>query len=76
MKSGQWRIERRPIFIKKDNARTHVECGDKDFQEAASRDGYDIQLMCQAPNSPNLNILDLGFSMPFNHSSIKNAEKH
>ncbi|KAG7588840.1 hypothetical protein ISN44_As07g011640 [Arabidopsis suecica] len=49
------------IFIQQDNARTHVECGDQDFQEAASKTGFDIRLMCQPPNSPDLNILDLGF---------------
>lgn len=49
------------IFIQQDNARTHVECGDKDFQEAASKTSFDIHLMCQPANSPDLNILDLGF---------------
>ncbi|CAL9228744.1 unnamed protein product, partial [Arabidopsis halleri] len=49
------------IFIQQDNARTHVGCWDKDFQEAATKNGFDIQLMCQPPNSPDLNILDLGF---------------
>lgn len=49
------------IFIQQDNARTHIACGDKDFQEVASKNGFDIQLMCQPPNSPDINILDLGF---------------
>ncbi|XP_010431358.1 PREDICTED: uncharacterized protein LOC104715665 [Camelina sativa] len=59
----KWPIEDRgkTIFIQQDNARTHIECGDKDFQEVASSNGFDIQLMCQPPNSPDLNILDLGF---------------
>ncbi|XP_013608030.1 PREDICTED: uncharacterized protein LOC106314747 isoform X1 [Brassica oleracea var. oleracea] len=33
------------IFIQQDNARTHVECGDEDFEEAASKNGFDIQLI-------------------------------
>ncbi|KAL7141990.1 hypothetical protein ABFS83_08G092000 [Erythranthe nasuta] len=39
----------RPIFIQQDNARTHVD------------HGFDIRLISQPPNSPYLNILDLGF---------------
>jgi len=38
-----------------------VGCWDKDFQEEATKNGFDIKLMCQPPNSPDLNILDLGF---------------
>jgi len=59
----RWPIEDREkaIFIQQDNARTHVGCDDKEFQEAASKNGFDIRLICQPPNSP-LNILDLGFS--------------
>ena len=49
------------IFIQQDNARTHVDPNDEEFQAAASDHGFDIRLMCQPPNSPDLNILDLGF---------------
>jgi hypothetical protein len=31
------------------------------FCEAAKQDGFDIRLICQPPNSPDFNILDLGF---------------
>jgi len=34
---------------------------DEDFRIVASQDGIDIWLKCQPPNSPDLNILDLGF---------------
>lgn len=27
----------------------------------AKKDGFDINLVCQPPNSPDLNVLDLGF---------------
>jgi hypothetical protein len=59
----KWPIEDRghPIFIQQDNARTHVAPDDEDFRRVASQDGFDIRLMCQPPNSPDLNILDLGF---------------
>ncbi|KAL7125602.1 hypothetical protein ABFS83_14G127700 [Erythranthe nasuta] len=50
-----------PIFIQQDNARTHVDRNDELFRRAASQDGFDIRLISQPPNSPDLNILDLGF---------------
>ncbi|XP_010456775.1 PREDICTED: uncharacterized protein LOC104738274 [Camelina sativa] len=58
----KWPLEDRhkTIFIQQDNARTHIAGGDKDFQEVALSNGFDNQLMCQPPNSPDLNILDLG----------------
>ena len=31
------------------------------FCEAAKQEGFDICLICQPPNSPDFNILDLGF---------------
>lgn len=59
----KWPIEDRvkTIFIQQDNARTHVGCGDKEFHEAREKTGFDIRLMCQPSNSPDINILDLGF---------------
>lgn len=49
------------IYIQQDNARTHVDPRDEDFLAAASQHGFDIRLICQPPNSPDLNILDLGY---------------
>jgi hypothetical protein len=49
------------IFIQQDNAKSHVDKNDEDFLRAASEGGFDIKLTCQPPNSPDLNILDLGF---------------
>ncbi|XP_074314285.1 uncharacterized protein LOC141649494 [Silene latifolia] len=49
------------IFIQQDNARTHIDPNDPEFRRVASQDGFDIRLMCQPANSPDLNILDLGF---------------
>ena len=51
----------RPIFIQQDNAKTHIAVDDPDFCHVAQEDGWDIRLMCQPPNSPDLNVLDLGF---------------
>ena len=52
---------RNPIFIQQDNARTHIDHNDDDFCEATRQQGFDIHLMCQPINSPDLNVLDLGF---------------
>jgi hypothetical protein len=51
----------KPIFIQQDNAPTHLPVNDSIFCEAAKQDGFDICLICQPPNSPDFNILDLGF---------------
>ncbi|KAH0730970.1 hypothetical protein KY289_002158 [Solanum tuberosum] len=50
-----------PIFIQQDNARPHIGVNDLEFVEAAQKDGFDIRLCFQPPNSPDLNVLDLGF---------------
>jgi hypothetical protein len=39
----------------------HIPVDDPKFVAATQADGWDIRLTCQPPNSPNLNILDLGF---------------
>ena len=59
----KWTTEERglPIFIQQDNARTHIDVNDPAFVQAAQADGWDIRLTCQPPNSPDLNVLDLGF---------------
>ncbi|XP_056695070.1 uncharacterized protein [Spinacia oleracea] len=49
------------IWIQQDNARPHIEVDDPQFLEEAKKDGFDMHLICQPPQSPDLNILDLGF---------------
>ncbi|VFQ74328.1 unnamed protein product [Cuscuta campestris] len=49
------------IIIQQDNAKPHIDVNDPEFVQAANADGYSIELTCQPPNSPDLNILDLGF---------------
>lgn len=52
-----------PFFIQQDNARTHILPNDVDFAEAVAATGLDIRIMQQPPNSPDMNALDLGFSV-------------
>ena len=49
------------MLIQKVIPAIHEKLFKKDFQEEATKNGFDIQLMCQPPKSPDLNILDLGF---------------
>lgn len=49
------------IFVQQDNAKPHISVDDPEFVEAAKRNGFDIRLCFQPPNSPDLNVLDLGF---------------
>ena len=51
----------KPIYIQQDNAPSHIKLDDPIFCEAAKQNGFDIRLICQPPNSPDFNILDLGF---------------
>jgi hypothetical protein len=49
------------IYIQQDNAPSHVLANDKDFTTVVAQLGLDIRLINQPVNSPNLNVLDLGF---------------
>lgn len=49
------------IMIQQDNAKPHIKDSDPDFRRAATQNGFDIRLVQQPPNSPDCNVLDLGF---------------
>nr|XP_027118630.1 uncharacterized protein LOC113735852 [Coffea arabica] len=49
------------IFIQQDNAKPHTNPMDSKFIEADWMDGFDIHLVFQPPNSPDMNVLDLGY---------------
>ena len=49
------------ILIQQDNATPHCEVIDEEFGKAVDDVGWDIKLVCQPPNSPDLNVLDLGY---------------
>jgi hypothetical protein len=51
----------KPIFIQQDNAPSHVLVNDEEFAAAVRQTGLDIRLVNQPANSPDLNVLDLGF---------------
>ena len=49
------------IYIQQDNAPSHVPVNDEEFAAAVRHTGLDIRLVNQPANSPDLNVLDLGF---------------
>ncbi|XP_021749085.1 uncharacterized protein LOC110714841 [Chenopodium quinoa] len=48
------------IFIQWDNARPHQIPMDEEFIAACTSDGFNIQMVFQPAQSPDLNVLDLG----------------
>ncbi|XP_051151877.1 uncharacterized protein LOC127265901 [Andrographis paniculata] len=49
------------IFIQQDNAKPHIKGDDAEFINAATTDGFHIVLIQQPPNSPDMNVNDLGW---------------
>ncbi|KAF0707302.1 hypothetical protein AaE_013676, partial [Aphanomyces astaci] len=55
------------VYIQQDNAGPHAKSVNKAIDQLAVNDGWTIRLRNQPPNSPDFNVLDLGF---FNKSSV------
>ena len=51
----------RKIFIQQDRAKNNISCDDKLFNNALVNNGINAMLYTQAANSPDVNLLDLGF---------------
>lgn len=51
----------RTVYIQQDNAKPHLTNNDSALQEELVKEGWSLQLKSQPPNSPDLNVLDLGF---------------
>jgi hypothetical protein len=49
------------IYIQQDNAKPQISPDEELFIAEAQAEGFDIQLRCQPPNSPDFNDLGLGF---------------
>ncbi|XP_074346321.1 uncharacterized protein LOC141685095 [Apium graveolens] len=65
----------KPIIIQQDNARTHIDPNDPEFCQAVQQYGFNIKLMCQPNNSPDLNVLDLGFFRAIQSLKYKEASR-
>jgi hypothetical protein len=51
----------RQLVIQQDGARAHVKTDDPAIVAACTEGGWSMKLDVQPPNSPDLNVLDLGF---------------
>lgn len=49
------------VFVQQDNARPHPAVDDPDLIADGYKGGFEIRMVCQPPNSPDMNVLDLGF---------------
>ncbi|KAG3109899.1 hypothetical protein PI124_g10924 [Phytophthora idaei] len=60
---AKWLQEERfnPIYIQQDNATLHVSPNDEEIRAAGHADGWNIKLLFQPANSPDMNALDLGY---------------
>ena len=51
----------RKIWIQQDGAKSHINTDDNEFKEALQDQEINAGLYTQAANSPDVNLLDLGF---------------
>ena len=51
----------RTIYIQQDGAKNHIREDDEEFNNALTVQEIDAKLYTQTPNSPDVNLLDLGF---------------
>jgi hypothetical protein len=64
-----------PIIIQQDNAKPHCSVDDSSLVEAATEGTWKISFRCQPPNSPDLNVLDLGYFNSIQSLQHKKAPK-
>ena len=68
----------RKIYIQQDSAKSHIGEDDKEFKEALAEQDISAELYTQVANSPDVNLLDLGFFQTiqsFNNAAPKNKKE-
>ena len=60
----------RTIFIQQDGVKNHIHEDDEEFNNALMEQDINAKLYMQTPNSPDVNLLDLGFLEPFRASTM------
>ena len=68
----------RKFFIQQDGAKNHICEDDKLFNDALEENGVNAELYTQSTNSPDINLLDLGFFraiQSFNDAALRNEEE-
>ena len=51
----------RKMWIQQDGAKSHISADDNEFKEVLNAQEINAELYTQAANSPDVNLLDLGF---------------
>ena len=57
----KWPMHNGRIRLQQDGAKSHILEDDMEFKEAVDEIDLNLTMFTQSPNSPNTNILDLGF---------------
>ena len=57
----KWPTHNARIWLQQDGAKSHILEDDVEFREAVEEIGLNLTVFTQSPNSPDTNILDLGF---------------
>ena len=57
----KWPTRNGRIQLQQDGAKSHILEDDMEFKEAVAEIGLNLTVFTQSPNSPDTNILDLGF---------------
>ena len=68
----------RTIYIQQDSVKNHICEDDEEFNNALMEQDINAKLYTQTPNSPDINLLDLGFFraiQSFNDALPKNEEE-
>ena len=68
----------RKIFIQQDGAKNHIREDDKLFNDMLEENGVNAELYTQSTNSPDVNLLALGFFraiQSFNDAVLRNEEE-
>ena len=57
----KWPTRNARIWLQQDGAKLHILEDDVEFKEVVDKIGLNLTMFTQSPNSPDTNILDLGF---------------
>ncbi|KAJ4450895.1 hypothetical protein ANN_02328 [Periplaneta americana] len=59
------------VSVQQDNARPHIAPNDRTWMDAAAASGFTLELVCPPPNSPDMNVLDLGFLLEVSSEHLR-----
>ena len=57
----KWSMNNGIIWLQQDGAKSHIPEDDEEFKEVVDEIGLNLTMYTQSPNSPDTNILNLGF---------------